>query len=232
MEQINLTPIKTVNLNDAVYAILRQHILNYNFEPGQRLDLETLENELQVSRTPLKHALTRLSVEGLVEIQPRRGTFVAPLDADRLDEAYKIRTSFELYVALCIFKYLQASDYAFFDDLEAQMDALVADENSNWQQILPHYIQVDTQLHERLIDCGGPARMLALFQQMNVHTHVQRIVQHYSETECRAMHFEHRQIFVALRNQSPEQLSAALLHHLEASRFRAVKSVAQHLNRA
>lgn len=228
MEHTNLTPIKTVNLNDAVYDILRQHILSYNFEPGQRLDLETLENELQVSRTPLKHALTRLSVEGLVEIQPRRGTFVAPLDADRLEEAYKIRTSFELYVALCIFKYLQPSDYAFFDDLEAQMDDLVAD--AEWQQILPNYIQVDTQLHERLVACGGPARMLDLFQQMNVHTHVQRIVQHYSETECHAMHFEHSQIFMALRNQSPEQLSAALLHHLEASRFRAVKSVVHHHN--
>jgi DNA-binding GntR family transcriptional regulator len=132
-----LQPIQTVNLNDAVYDILRQQILNYNFEPGQRLDLAALEDKLQVSRTPLKNALTRLSVEGLVEIQPRRGTFVAPIDAESLEEAYKIRSSFELYVALCIFKYLKDEDYAFFEDVEIAMNTLVNSSDQNWLDMVP-----------------------------------------------------------------------------------------------
>jgi DNA-binding GntR family transcriptional regulator len=225
-----LQPIQTVNLNDAVYDILRQYILDYNFEPGQRLDLEKLENDLQVSRTPLKHALTRLSVEGLVEIQPRRGTFVASVDAERLEEAYKIRSSFELYVALCIFKYLQPDDYIFFDELEQQMNDFL-DFNADSEQLgatMSDYLQLDKALHEHLVRRGGPTRMLDLFGQMNVHTQVQRIVVYYKPDELTAMHFEHGQIFAAIRSQSPERLNAVLLNHLEASRMRAVKAVLYH----
>jgi DNA-binding GntR family transcriptional regulator len=218
-----LQPIQTVNLNDAVYDILRQQILDYNFEPGQRLDLTTLESELQVSRTPLKNALTRLSVEGLIEIQPRRGTFVAPIDAERLEEAYKIRSSFELYVALCIFKYLQAEDYAFFEDIEQEMNSLVNSCGQNWHDILADYFQLDRELHEHLVRRGGPPKMLELFEQTNVHSHVQRIAHHYTNNQFIAMHFEHGQIFAAIHEQSPERLNAVLLNHLEASRLRAVQ---------
>jgi len=227
----SLEPIQTINLNDVVYDVLRRHILNQDFEPGQRLNLEILENELQVSRTPLKQALTRLSVEGLVEIQPRRGTFVASIDAERLDEIYKIRSSFELYVALCIFKYLQPEDYAFFDELEQEMNELVGldSRSEHWRDNVVDYLQLDKALHEHLIRRGGPARMLDLFEQMNVHTQVQRIAIHYSRNEFLAMHFEHSQIFAAIRSQSPEHLNAVLLNHLETSRMRAVTSALHNL---
>jgi DNA-binding GntR family transcriptional regulator len=85
----------------------------------------------------LNNALTRLSVEGLVGIQPQRGTVVAPIDAEKLEEAYKIRSSFELYVALCIFKYLKDEDYAFFEDVEIAMNTLVNSSDQNWLDMVP-----------------------------------------------------------------------------------------------
>jgi len=77
---VDLQPVSLPKLNDVVYELLRERILRYDFAPGQRLDLPELEAMLQISRTPLKNALTRLEVEGLVEVQPRRGTFVAGLN--------------------------------------------------------------------------------------------------------------------------------------------------------
>ena len=219
----NLQPINPINLNDAVYDLLRERILQQEFTPGQRLDLSELEEMLEVSRTPLKNALTRLEVEGLIEIQPRRGTFVSTISSEKLDEAYKIRSAFELYVALCIFKYLQDEDFYFFENLEEQMNNLVEQCANDWHSIFPEYLELDRQLHERLVQVGGPERMLTLFQQVNVHAHLQHVVKNYSLQDFQAMHFEHAQIFAAIQNESAERLSAVLLNHLEASRIRAAK---------
>jgi DNA-binding GntR family transcriptional regulator len=218
---VDLQPVLLPNLNNVVYELLRERILRYDFAPGQRLDLSEIESSLQISRTPLKHALTRLEAEGLVEVQPRYGTFVAPLNADKLDEAYKIRSAFELYVALCLFKYLTPEDFAFFGEVRAALNDLAA--TGDWQAVIYDYLQLDQQLHERLVSSGGTPRMLQLFQQMNVHMQVARIVRRFQPRDFEAMHFEHEQLFAALDDGSPERLNGALLIHLEASRFRALK---------
>lgn len=220
-KKVDLQPVSLPNLNNVVYELLRERILRYDFAPGQRLDLSDIESSLQISRTPLKHALTRLEAEGLVEVQPRYGTFVAPLNADKLDEAYKIRSAFELYVALCLFKYLTPEDFAFFGEVRAALTDLAA--TGDWQAVIYDYLQLDQQLHERLVSSGGTPRMLQLFQQMNVHMQVARIVRRFQTRDFEAMHFEHEQLFAALDDGSPERLNGALLIHLEASRFRALK---------
>ena len=86
---IVLNPIETPNLSESVYEILRRLIINGDFEPGQRLHLTELENSLQVSRTPLKTALKRLELEGMVTIHARRGTFIAETNLSKLEENYK-----------------------------------------------------------------------------------------------------------------------------------------------
>lgn len=223
--KLGLQAINPTNLNDIVYDLLRERILNHDFIPGQRLDLGKLEDALQISRTPLKNALTRLEVEGLVEIQPRRGTFVSIISAEKLDEAYKIRSAFELYVALCIFKYLDFGDYTFFNNLEKQMNLLVQGCGENWHDILNEYLELDRELHEHLVRRGGPPKMLQLFQQMNVHAHLFHVTTRYSYQEFQAMHFEHGQIFAAIHAESPERLSAVLFNHLESSRIRTMKCI-------
>ncbi len=218
-----LNPIDTPNLSDAVYQVLRQLIINQNFVPGQRLHLTELEARLQVSRTPLKTALKRLELEGLVTIEARRGTYIAETSVSKLEENYKIRSSFELYVALCIFKYLTPEDYTFVEDIHFQMNTLLDSCDGIWQNIVGDYLDLDRQFHERLIEIGGPPRMLAMFKQLNVHVQLVSIVPKYKQRDFQVMHFEHEQIFASIANRSPERLSATLLNHLESARFRALQ---------
>ncbi|MCC6803554.1 MAG: GntR family transcriptional regulator [Anaerolineae bacterium] len=219
--KVDLQPVSLPSLDDVVYQLLRERILRYDFAPGTRLDLSELESSLAVSRTPLKNALTRLEAEGLVDIQARRGTFVVPVNGEKLDEAYKIRSAFELYVALCLFKYLTPEDYAFFQNIRGAMDELA--QTGDWQTVIHDYLQLDQQFHQRLVERGGTPRMVQLFQQMNVHMQVARIVRYFHPRDFEAIHFEHEQIFEALGDPSSQRLSAALLNHLEASRMRALK---------
>ncbi|MBL8134098.1 MAG: GntR family transcriptional regulator [Anaerolineae bacterium] len=217
----NLQPVVVPSLNDVVYHVLRERILRREFAPGERLDLDEMEKRLQVSRTPLKDALNRLQAEGLIKIVARRGTFVTRPDAKMLDEAYKIRSAYELYVALCIFKYLTPEDYLFFEQIHMQMEALAS--GGRWQTVADEYLSLDQQLHERLVLRGGTPRMLHLYQQTNVHAYVQLLIPCFSDRDFEITHFEHEQIFAALSIQAPDRLNAALLNHLEGARLRAAR---------
>lgn len=66
-------------LRDVVFHTLRQAILKGELEPGQRLMEITLANKLGVSRTPIREAIHKLELEGLVVLVPRKGAEVAKI---------------------------------------------------------------------------------------------------------------------------------------------------------
>ena len=80
MRQIRLKPVDAnVVLKDKVYEALRSAIVLvdiYSDDADAKLDERRMAQELGVSRTPIREALSRLEQEGLVRTEPRRGTFV------------------------------------------------------------------------------------------------------------------------------------------------------------
>ena len=84
----NLLNITRRNINDEVYEILKDKIAERLFLPGQRLDLGKIESQMGISRTPLKDALNRLAAEGMVEIRPRKGTFVSNPSTVKISETF------------------------------------------------------------------------------------------------------------------------------------------------
>jgi DNA-binding GntR family transcriptional regulator len=67
-----------------VYDSLRQSILDMTLEPGSPLDEMSLSERFEMSRTPIREALVRLSAEGLVTTLPNRNTIVSPIDFVKL----------------------------------------------------------------------------------------------------------------------------------------------------
>lgn len=68
--------IKKVTLHDQVVDFLRDLVIEGHLEPGSRIDEAHLVEQLGVSRTPFREALRTLAAEGLVVIQPARGSLV------------------------------------------------------------------------------------------------------------------------------------------------------------
>ena len=62
-----------------VYQVVKRQILSGELAPGTALSENLLAKQYQVSRTPTREALHRLAIEGLVDVVPKRGTFVAAL---------------------------------------------------------------------------------------------------------------------------------------------------------
>src|SRR5450759_1269023 len=90
---IELDPAVTrpAALPDRIYATLKHRILTCAMLPSVRIVEKDLCSEMQVSRTPLREALNRLALEGLVTIAPFRGYAVAPLTIDGFRELCEVR---------------------------------------------------------------------------------------------------------------------------------------------
>lgn len=82
-------------LHDEVIQIVRQWILDGVLPPGTRLRVADLAQRLGVSPMPVREALRRLEASGLVETAPRRGAWVARLDAREIEELYDLRIILE-----------------------------------------------------------------------------------------------------------------------------------------
>jgi DNA-binding GntR family transcriptional regulator len=93
------TPLEISSVEDGVYRSLRSAIGRLELAPGERLRLEELASRLDVSLTPVRHALRRLESEGLVVSLRRRGSRVAPLSVEELEEIQALRLGLETFLA-------------------------------------------------------------------------------------------------------------------------------------
>ena len=84
---------------DPIYEALRDAIVRLAYPPGSPIFENALAARFGVSRTPMRDVLKRLSHEGLVEIRPGHGTFVALIDVARLRQAVLIRSLLETEAA-------------------------------------------------------------------------------------------------------------------------------------
>lgn len=82
-------------LPDRIYAILKHRILTCAMRPGEKIVEAGLCEEMQVSRTPLREAFNRLSLEGLIEMKPYRGFAVAPVTVAGYRELCEFRRILE-----------------------------------------------------------------------------------------------------------------------------------------
>lgn len=82
-------------IRELLFKHLRHLILSGRFETGQKLVEEELAEQFGVSRTPVREALHKLEIEGLVRYQPRRGVIVTGFSAEDVDEIYAAREVLE-----------------------------------------------------------------------------------------------------------------------------------------
>lgn len=83
-------------LRDVVFNTLRQQILTGELKPGERLMEIHLANKLGVSRTPIREAIRKLELEGLVIMIPRRGAEVAQITWKNLKDVLEVRRALDV----------------------------------------------------------------------------------------------------------------------------------------
>jgi DNA-binding GntR family transcriptional regulator len=78
-----------------IYQDLWQKITNFDLFPGSRVTETELAEEYKTSRTPIREALKRLEVEGLISVRPKQGCYVRQVDIDLISDYYTMRVALE-----------------------------------------------------------------------------------------------------------------------------------------
>lgn len=211
------------NISDDVYNLLRKRILSHEYPHRYRFDLNTLETQLGISRTPLKVALQRLEVEGLVVIRPRRGTFVASMDVDTIVETFAIRRILELYAAEVAVRNATDSEIERLKTLAAEMNRLL--ETNDYQSVVEEYIRLDHDFHKSLIELAHNKLLIEIYKQIDVHVQIARVRHKFNLSDSMHTESEHVAILEALDHRDPGAMVTALADHLEQSRIRTLKAV-------
>lgn len=93
--ELKITMDDYLPLRDVVFNTLRGAILRGDLKPGQRLMEIQLANQLGVSRTPVREAIRKLELEGLVKMVPRKGAEVAQISEKHLKDVLEVRSALE-----------------------------------------------------------------------------------------------------------------------------------------
>jgi len=89
----------TKKLSEQIYELMRKDIVECNLEPGELLEETVITDRYQIGRTPFREACHWLEAEGLLEIIPHRGCFVASFSNKDVNDLFELRLIVEPQVA-------------------------------------------------------------------------------------------------------------------------------------
>jgi GntR family transcriptional regulator, rspAB operon transcriptional repressor len=196
-------------LAQQVFEQLRSDILHARLRPGEALSENRLAENLAVSRTPVREAVQRLAREGLVQVLPQRGSYVALLSLRRIRDALFVREAVETEIVRRILaaKENPAGLDALAASIERQALALGAGD-------LEATMRADEEFHRCLLQGAGFSGVwpvVAQARDMHQRTRAIAVPELQSGEQAVA---DHRAILAALRARDPALAHRAITIHL------------------
>jgi len=196
-------------LSDQAYLAIRDLIVTLELPPGAVVSEADLMTRLAMGRTPVREALRSLARERLIDVYPRRGMFVAGVDARDLASLSEARAVLEPAAARLAARRLTESDKAILDQLLAELDALGSTPDER------DLINLDRRLHRFVYATArNPFLESTLDEQ---YTHALRI---WFMALDRLPHLddavkEHRDILEAIRRGDADQAAVTMAAHID-----------------
>ena len=160
-EQLQIDMDEFLPLRDVVFNTLRKAILTGQLKPGERLMEVHLANRLGVSRTPIREAIRKLELEGLVIMIPRRGAEVARITEKSLKDVLEVRRALDaLSVEL-------ACERITKEDMERLWGACQEFERAAKGKDASIIAKADVALHDIIVEATGNLRLAQLVNNLS-----------------------------------------------------------------
>lgn len=176
-------------LRDVVFNTLRQAILRGELKPGERLMEIQLANKLGVSRTPIREAIRKLELEGLVLMIPRKGAEVAEITEKNLRDVLEVRCALEeLAVQL-------ACDRMDEEGIKAMKEASAQFCNTLDSDDITRIAQADVAFHDIIYAATDNRRLIQLLNNLREQMYRYRI-EYLKKKECYPQLLEEHQTII------------------------------------
>lgn len=193
---------------ERAYTRIRDRIVSLDLAPGTPIEEESLMRELDLGRTPVREAIKRLALESLVEIYPRRGTFVSEVQITDLAAISEVRTMLEAHAAS-----LAASRFAPTD--EPTLTELLGRVEVSADADLDALMELDADVH-RFIYATARNRYLrdTLDRYFNLALRIWHVARERLPDLATNVQ-QHRELLLAIRAGDRERAERVAANHVE-----------------
>lgn len=196
---------------------LREMIVDGQLAQGTHLQEQTCAFMLNVSRTPVRAALSALAIEGYLDYRPKRGYFVRGFEIDDVRDAWMMRAWFEGLAALRAAENgLDADTQALLLGLVAEGDRILAKGRLDPRDLAP-YRDMNSKWHAAVIASARSPRLeQAIRQTLNVPMVSERIIPWDDHEHIKRSHDDHRRIVDAIIAREAWRAEALMREHIYA----------------
>lgn len=202
-----MSPASTERVADAVYERVREEIFTGALPPGTRLSVPALAEQLQVSRSPVREAVTRLVHERLAREEPRRGAVVARVGPPELATLYEVREVLEGLVARLA---VENTGRRLVDRLA---EVLHEHEQAVETADVARHMEADMRFHTLVRQAAGNSEAIRVLDEIQTRVRLAMYTTTVTAGPRRALE-DHQAIFAAIRSADPAEAERTARAHV------------------
>lgn len=208
-----MKPIFTSNLayrsvRDQVYEALKEQIISLSILPGTALSENEMAAEFKVSRTPIRESFVRLAQEGLVQVLPQRGTLVALIDRELVEEARFMRSQLECAIVELACQSLAEATLQQLDHNLQQQKLSLEQEN------VDHIFKLDQQFHALLFAGVNKTNTWNTMSLLTAHLDRSRKLRLLDNYDWQQIYEQHVEIVEAIKRKDCTTAAAIMKQHI------------------
>lgn len=208
---LKLAGLERTTTPDGVYRVLRAAILDGTVPPGGQLRERDIAEDLGISRSPLREALTRLEEEGLIVRIPFRGAFVMEVSAQDVAEIASIRLLVEPYAAELALEALRGPE-------RPRLTQTIEDlHRATEQNDIPASIDAHLQFHRLFYEYSGHGVLRGLWAGWEAKLRLYLMVDHRSYSNLHDIAVEHERLAAVALEGDVEVFRRELAQHFQSA---------------
>ncbi|GAB4221837.1 MAG: GntR family transcriptional regulator [Spirochaetales bacterium] len=202
--------LDTRSLSEQVYEYLCTMIIEGKLNYGETLSIKTIAQELQVSSMPVREAIKRLELEGIITIHPRSRCVIKVPTKKSIQDALEMRELLETHCIESIYTKVAPSDLEHLYHILEQMKRIVAEGQGSEQ--VKQYIWWDREFHMELCRLTNNEYLLKFYKEISLHLNMNYIYNIAIPPDITMTLEHHTHIIEALSRHSPDAIELMKIH--------------------
>lgn len=219
LAKINLNDYKP--LREVIFNSLREAIIIGELRPGERLMEVQLAEKMGVSRTPVREAIRKLELEGLVDMIPRKGAHVAELSVKDIMDVLEVRASLDGLATALAAERITDDELKELKFINGQFSSYIEKENLNGS------IKKDAEFHDIIYRASRNDKLQAILNNLREQVQRFRVIYLKDYSSPKNLIKEHNDIFEAVSTRVIETARSSAKTHIlnqESTILNSIKS--------
>lgn len=196
-------------LRDVIFDTLRDAIVSGELKPGERLMEVSLAEKMGVSRTPVREAVRRLEMEGLVTMVPRKGTHVAQLSVKDIMDVLEVRAALDKLATELAANRIKSDNMRQLENIHKQYTSCLTKEN------IPGAIKKDVEFHQVIYSASGNNKLINVAGNLREQIYRFRVLYMKDFSNAEEVLKEHQAILKALQGNNSNMAGKLAEEHIK-----------------